>query len=175
MRLKMLVVAIAVGLCQAAVNTMDQNTLKGYLEKGADFDFLLIDLRTSEEIREAIGNNACKPYHLAWPTQFKAECEKIPKDQVIIVYCKLGGRAQSAAAYLGENGWTSVYNAGGISTWTGPTIPLSEMKPVSLLPEPSMRVVAGQDHLFVPAGVLSRIEMPNRDSATFSGYKFTHR
>ena len=124
---------------QSAVNPLDQETLKNYLENKAPFDFILIDVRGAEEITTAIGNAACKPYNLAWPEQFKDVSLKIPKDMPVIVYCRSGGRATRAAAYLNEAGYTHVYNAGGILTWTGPTVPVSEIKPASLLPEPSMR------------------------------------
>lgn len=130
--------ALAVSISQAAVNPLNQETLKGYLENGTSFDFILVDVRGSDEIEAAIGNAACKPYNLAWPEQFKDETAKIPKDQAIIVYCRSGGRSRRAAAYLNESGYTKVYDAGGFLTWDGPTVPPSEIKPVSLLPAPSM-------------------------------------
>jgi rhodanese-related sulfurtransferase len=135
----MLWIAVAASICQAAVNPLNQETLKGYLEKGAPFDFILIDVRSGEEATTAIGNAACKPYNLPWPVQFKDEVVKIPKDQAIIVYCRSGGRSRNAAEYLNTNGYTRVYDAGGFITWNGPTIPASEIKPASRLPEPSMR------------------------------------
>jgi rhodanese-related sulfurtransferase len=130
---------IAVSLCQAAVNPLDQDTLKSYLQNGAPFDFILIDVRTSEEAATVIGNAACKPYNLTWPVQFKDEVVKIPKDIAVVVYCRSGGRSRNAAAYLNENGYTRVYDAGGFITWNGPTLAESDIKPVSLLPEPSMK------------------------------------
>jgi rhodanese-related sulfurtransferase len=139
MRFLMLAVAMIAGICQAAVNPLSQAELKGYLEKGAPFDFILIDVRGSDEISAAIGNDQCKPYNLAWPVQFKDEVARIPKDQAIVVYCRSGGRSRSAAAYLNSNGYTRVYDAGGFLTWDGPTVPVSDIKPASLLPEPSMR------------------------------------
>jgi rhodanese-related sulfurtransferase len=139
MRLKMLIAVMAVGICYGAVTPLSQDKLKDYLANGAPFDFILIDVRSSEEIDAAIGNAACKPYNLAWPDKFQKEALKIPKDQKVIVYCRSGGRATNAAAFLDNNGYTNVYNAGGFMTWTGPTIPPSEIKPISMLPEPSMR------------------------------------
>ena len=135
----MLWLAVAVSICQAAVNPLNQETLKGYLENGSPYNFILVDIRGSEEISAAIGNAACKPYNLAWPEQFKAEVAKIPKDQAIIVYCRSGGRSRNASAYLDARGYTNVYDAGGFMNWNGPTVPPSELKPVTLLPEPSMR------------------------------------
>jgi rhodanese-related sulfurtransferase len=139
MRKTVLFVALAIGTCLAAVNTLDQAILKDYLANRAPFDFILIDVRSSEEASTAIGNEACKPYNLAWPAQFKDEIVKIPKDQAIIVYCQSGRRSRNAAAHLNAEGYTRVYDAGGFSTWDGPTVPASEIKSASLLPEPSMR------------------------------------
>jgi rhodanese-related sulfurtransferase len=142
MRKIAILAALAVGTCLAAVNTLDQATLKDYLANGAPFDFILIDVRSSEEASTAIGNAACKPYNLAWPVQFKDEIVKIPKDQAVIVYCRSGGRSRSAAAYLNAEGYTRVYDAGGFITWDGPIIAAQEIKPASLLPETSMRAKA---------------------------------
>ena len=139
MRLIMLVLAMAASLSQAAVSQLSQADLKGYLEKGAPFNFILIDVRGSDEISAAIGSAQCKPYNLAWPEQFKNEIAKVPKDQAVIVYCRSGGRSRNAAAYLNENGYTRVYDAGGFLSWDGPTVPVSDLKPASLLPEPSMQ------------------------------------
>jgi phage shock protein E len=139
MRLAVLLFAMAAGMMQPAVNTIDQQTLKGYLENGAPFDFILIDARGADEISKAIGNSECKPYNLAWPEQFKDVSAKIPKDRTVIVYCRSGSRAARAATFLEASGYTRVYNAGGILTWTGPTVPASEIKPASLLPEPSCK------------------------------------
>jgi len=124
---------------QSAVDFPDQGMLKNYLENKAPFDFILIDVRGAEEISVAIGNATCKPYNLQWPEPFQGVALKIPKDLPVIVYCGSGVRAARAAAYLKEAGYTRVYNAGGILTWTGPTVPACEIKPASLLPEPSTK------------------------------------
>ena len=139
MPLLMLLLTLVAGMFQSPANTIDQETLKTYLENGAPFDFILIDARDKDEISLAIGTAGSKPYNLAWPEQFKEMSEKIPKDQAIIIYCQSGGRAARAASYLSEKGYTRVYNAGGMLTWKGPTVPASELKPSSLLPEPSCK------------------------------------
>jgi rhodanese-related sulfurtransferase len=135
----MLVLLIAAGICPAAVYRMDQGKLKGYIEKGAPFDFILIDVRNKAEIIVAIGNESCKPYNLPYPVYFMPESRKIPKDRVIIIYCASGMRSVKAAGFLSANGYSNVYDAGGIMTWAGPTVPGSEIKSLELLPEPSMR------------------------------------
>jgi rhodanese-related sulfurtransferase len=131
--------AVFAGMFQSPVHTIEQDVLKSYLEKGAPFDFILIDVCGGDEISAAIGNAGCKPYNLEWPTPFKEISGKIPKDRAIIVYCQSGGRAARAASYLSESGYSHVYNAGGFLTWKGPTVPPSEIKPAALLPEPSCK------------------------------------
>jgi rhodanese-related sulfurtransferase len=123
----------------AAAGALDQDTLKKYLESGSPYDFILIDVRTADEASTGIGNAQCKPYNLAWPEQFQKETANIPKDRTVIVYCRSGARSNNAAAYLASQGFTNVYAAGGMLTWNGPTVPRSDFKPASLLPEPSMK------------------------------------
>ena len=132
-------IAIAVCVYPAAVNKISQDKLKTYIEKGAPFDFILIDVRSRAEVSVAIGNESCKPYNLPYPLYFLPESRKIPKDRVIIIYCASGMRSVQAAGFLSTNGYVSVYDAGGIMTWTGPTIGGSEIKSLERLPEPSMR------------------------------------
>jgi rhodanese-related sulfurtransferase len=140
----LMLLGLAAAISPAAVISLSQDTLKSYLENGSPFDFILIDVRGAEEASVGIGNAACKPYNLAWPEQFKKECEKIPKDRAVILYCRSGGRASNATAYLDSIGFTKVYNAGGMLTWTGPTVPSADFKPISALPEPSMKTKAGK-------------------------------
>lgn len=134
-----LMIAISAGICLAAVQPLEQEVLKDYMSSGAPFDFILIDVRSQGETMSVIGDENCKPYNLAWPEQFKNEIVRIPKDQAIVVYCRSGSRSSSAAAYLNNEGYTRVYDAGGISTWRGPRIGAPDIKPLALLPEPSMR------------------------------------
>jgi len=139
MPLTILLYALLAMMFQSAVQPMEQETLKSYLENGAPFDFILIDVRGADEITRAIGNDNCKPYNLAWPEGLKDISAKVPKEREIVIYCQSGGRAARAASFLTASGYTNVHNAGGFRSWTGPTVPPSEIKPASLLPEPSMR------------------------------------
>ena len=136
--------AAVTAISLAAVISLDHETLQRYIEKGPPFDFILIDVRSVEEASTGIGGVACKPYNLVWPDQFVKECEKIPKDQTIILYCRSGSRAANAAAHLDSLGYTKVYNAGGMLTWTGSTVPRAQFKTVADLPEPSMKAKAGE-------------------------------
>jgi rhodanese-related sulfurtransferase len=135
-----LLFALVAGMFQSPVKPMSQEILKSYLEKNqAPFSFILIDVRGPSEITAAIGTAACKPYNLEWEAQFKDTRDRIPKDIAIIVYCRSGGRSARAAAFLSAAGHTDVYDAGGFMTWNGPTVPPSDIKSLSLLPELSMR------------------------------------
>jgi rhodanese-related sulfurtransferase len=131
--------AFATALMQSPSNSFNQDVLKGYFEKGAPFDFILIDIRATQEMSAVIGNASCKPYNLEWPDTLQQESAKIPKDRTVIVYCAGGNRSRRAAEYLRANGFTNVLDGGGFRNWTGPTLPLSEIKATSLLPEPSMK------------------------------------
>ena len=44
------------------------------------------------------------------------------KDQIILVYCRSGNRSKQAAQKLADMGYTSIYEFGGINTWTGEVI-----------------------------------------------------
>ncbi len=121
------------------VLSISQDSLKNLMVNGSPYDFLLIDVRNESELSSMIGNDICKPYNLPWPTQFQAECGKIGKEQVVIIYCASGRRAQSAADYLQSLEFKTVYTAGAISSWMGPTVTKSKALPVDSLPRPSMR------------------------------------
>jgi rhodanese-related sulfurtransferase len=138
----LMILAAAAAISPAAVNSLDQDVLKRYIESGPPFDFILVDVRSADEASTGIGSAACKPYNFAWPDQFKAESQKIPKDSTVILYCRSGSRANNAAAYLDSLGFSKVYNAGGMLTWTGTTVPRSNFKSASDLPEPSMKAKA---------------------------------
>jgi rhodanese-related sulfurtransferase len=167
-----LYIVLAAAICQAAAQTLGQDVLKNYLMQGSPFDFILIDLRSSGEVLELIGNKECQPYNLEWPTQFKEECVKIPKDFPVIVYCQSGGRATGAANYLSSNGYAKVFNAGGMLTWNGPKVPPSQIKPAALLPEPSMRAKTGA--VYFPPLDQSRCSIEAALLSSFRGHLERH-
>ena len=140
MQLAFLLATLAFGMFQEAVKPLSQDTLKHYIERNeTPYDFILIDVRSVGEIKAAIGNGVCKPYNLVWAEQFKDFSSKVPKDSAIVVYCQSGMRSARAASFLNAVGYMNVYNAGGFLTWTGPTVTPSDIRPASLLPEPSMK------------------------------------
>ncbi|MDR0782825.1 MAG: rhodanese-like domain-containing protein [Propionibacteriaceae bacterium] len=49
--------------------------------------------------------------------------EELPdKDELIIVYCRTGGRSKNAANELVKLGYTQVYDLGGIQSWPYETV-----------------------------------------------------
>ena len=43
-------------------------------------------------------------------------------DQIILIYCRTGNRSKQAAQKLAGMGYTSIYEFGGITTWTGDVV-----------------------------------------------------
>lgn len=75
-------------------------------EQGA----LLVDVRTPAEVR---GGTA--PGAINIPLQeLSRRVGELPMDRPVVVYCHSGGRSASAAAMLGQKGYT-VFDAGGLS------------------------------------------------------------
>lgn len=71
----------------------------------------IIDVRTPDEYSEGHINNAV---NIPLDT-LKSKLGNLKKDQTIIVYCASGVRSSSAKKMLELNGFTHVYNGGGIS------------------------------------------------------------
>lgn len=90
-------------------STIKSRELKRLIESDND-DYLLIDVRTSREYRSGHIPGAINIPH----TEIRKKVEKIPLDKIIIVYCKVGGRAEIAKKSLQEMGYKKVFNFGGI-------------------------------------------------------------
>jgi phage shock protein E len=81
----------------------------------ADSDILLLDVRTKSEYQEAhIPNSTLIPLDVLE----RDSLSKIPdKNTEIFVYCRSGNRSSSAVQILLKQGYTRVYNLGGIVGW----------------------------------------------------------
>jgi rhodanese-related sulfurtransferase len=91
---------------------------KALLDSGEDVT--LLDVRTQEEYNEAhIDGAILLPYDT-----ITADSDGLPenKDATIIVYCRSGSRAASAAKTLAGLGYTRVYNLGGLGSWPYETV-----------------------------------------------------
>lgn len=83
-------------------------------------DYIILDVRTMEEYKEGhIPEAICVPNE----TIGENEIEELPdKEQMILVYCRSGNRSKQAAAKLAEQGYTQIYEFGGIIDWPGEVV-----------------------------------------------------
>ena len=80
-------------------------------------DCLILDVRTEEEYNDGhIPNAVCLPVETIGS---EAPAQLPDKDQAILIYCRTGIRAATAAEQLAKLGYTRVYEFGGIADWKG--------------------------------------------------------
>jgi rhodanese-related sulfurtransferase len=78
-----------------------------------DEDYMIVDVRTKEEYDSGHLEGA-----ILFPVQELLDrLDELPTNKPIIVYCRSGARSRSAAETLVANGFTMVYDMGGISDW----------------------------------------------------------
>ena len=83
---------------------------------------LLVDVRTPEEYAEGfIAGSVNIPLQ-----ELEARLNEIPRDMPVVVYCRSGNRATQAADLLIRNGYSDVYNMGGVSQWEAAGYPLAQ-------------------------------------------------
>jgi|GEM_PF-285387 len=78
-----------------------------------DEDYIILDVRTQDEYNEGHLDKA-----LLIPVDYMEKVvDVLPKEKPIIVYCRSGGRSRKAAEILVENGFSKIYDMGGILGW----------------------------------------------------------
>ena len=83
-------------------------------------DYIILDVRTSEEFEEKHIPNAINIANEVIGTD---EIPELPnKSQLIMVYCRSGRRSKEAAEKLVALGYTNIVEFGGIIDWTGETV-----------------------------------------------------
>ena len=83
-------------------------------------DYIIIDVRTESEYQLGHIKNAINIPNEAIGTE---EISGLPdKDQLILVYCRIGNRSKQAAKKLAALGYTNVVEFGGIIDWPGETV-----------------------------------------------------
>ena len=88
--------------------------------RDSSVEHILIDVRTVEEYAEG---------HIAGsvniPVDYiESRLAEIPSDIPVVVYCRSGNRSARAATILVENGYSEVYDLGGIMAWTNAGYPV---------------------------------------------------
>jgi len=76
-------------------------------------EYILIDVRTKSEYSTGHIPTAINIPH----TKIQERTKEIPKEKLIIVYCKVGGRSEIAKKKLIELGYENVINFGGTNSW----------------------------------------------------------
>jgi rhodanese-related sulfurtransferase len=91
-------------------------------------DIILVDVREDSEF--------CGEGHIPgslnypWNTGvFQEKYAELPEDADILVICRTGNRSHAAATFLAEQGFTSVYDIGGITSWDWEILTCSEEPP----------------------------------------------
>lgn len=77
---------------------------------------VILDVRTAPEFKQGALPKA-KNIDLM-DAQFSQKINALDKTKPYLVYCRSGNRSGSACKFMGENGFTQVYNlAGGMMGW----------------------------------------------------------
>jgi adenylyltransferase/sulfurtransferase len=86
-------------------------------------DFLLVDVRNPDEFEICVIDGSVK---LPLP-ELAQRFKELPKDKLIVLHCKMGGRSARALKFLRSQGYPKLKNvAGGINAWAGridPNVP----------------------------------------------------
>lgn len=86
----------------------------------ADQNVIVLDVREPDEYeKKHIADAVLLPVEELREGNFSALPDK---EQTILIYCWTGRRAEDAAAILVENGYTKVYEMGGIVDWKGSVV-----------------------------------------------------
>lgn len=87
----------------------------------------IIDVRTPEEFQS--GHIAAAKNINLYDQDFKAQLEKLNKQEPVFVYCKVGGRSAKAAKILNELGFASIYDLdGGMMAWESNKLPVAAVE-----------------------------------------------
>ena len=114
-------------------------------------DYLILDVRTPEEYAEGHLEGA----KLIPVSELEDKLNEIPKDKPVVVYCRSGRRSATAADILVENGFSQVYDMGGIIDWQEKGYPIIvEKKTVKefntiTVDEAYKIFISTQDYLFI--------------------------
>ncbi len=76
-------------------------------------DYVILDVRTQDEYNEGHLDKAL----LIPVDELEGRIDELDKNNPIIVYCRSGARSNRAANILIENGFSEVYDMGGILDW----------------------------------------------------------
>lgn len=115
-----LLTALIISACSSASSQLisPDAYVSEYTE--TDAEHILIDVRTPQEFAEG---------HIAGAVnipvdQISTRLDEIPTNMDVVVYCRSGNRSATAARTLVENNYSSIYDLGGIISWTSAGYPV---------------------------------------------------
>lgn len=83
-------------------------------------NYIILDVRTKEEYDAGHIEGAI---NIANEVIHQDQSGNLPdKDQIILVYCRSGNRSKQASEKLVKQGYTNVYEFGGIIDWPGDVV-----------------------------------------------------
>ena len=107
---------VVIGSCNS--NAQNSTITVDEFEKSiAQKDIQLLDVRTAEEFQSGHLQNALQAN---WNnmSEFQERVAALDKSKPVYIYCLSGGRSNAAMTWLGEQGFSKVYNMkGGINAW----------------------------------------------------------
>lgn len=95
---------------KVAVKNLNPDEFRQHSE---DRSGLVIDVRTQEEYDEGHLAEVDRHYNLL-NGAFEAQLDSLDKDETYYLYCRTSNRSGQAAELMVENGFTNVYNIGGL-------------------------------------------------------------
>lgn len=93
---------------------MPYTSLSEAVQAVHDGEAVLVDVRTYEEHEQQAAH---KSVHLDVSDIQAGSNPDIPKDSIVLMYCRSGGRAGTACSILSSRGYKNVLNVGGLSQW----------------------------------------------------------
>ena len=87
---------------------------------GTEENYIILDVRTKEEFDAGHIEGAI---NIANEVIHQDQSDNLPdKEQLILVYCRSGNRSKQASEKLVKQGYTNVYEFGGIIDWPGDVV-----------------------------------------------------
>ena len=120
-----------------------ENLLTTISGHDVDYDFILLDIRDDWELAKGvIASRYCRPYHLSWAAgELQEQYRLLPDTVCILIYSQTGApQTIDAANFLAANGYPCLGCLnGGVRMYetVGELRDSAEIKPLSLLPQPS--------------------------------------
>ncbi len=85
-------------------------------------DFVILDVRTAEEVADGYIENAINIDF--YSETFRDEVDRLDKNRTYLIYCRSGGRSGNALDIMAELNFREVYNiSGGILDWEAEGLP----------------------------------------------------